>query len=98
MNAASQLRRLQVAFCLFAMVLAPIPLHPQRRPAPKVQPGAKTTAKAAPSAAPPAGMNGCPAPPSAFGSKEKLLVGLEGKIYFLAPGTRKLPDFEAMES
>jgi outer membrane protein OmpA-like peptidoglycan-associated protein len=40
----------------------------------------------------------CPAPPSAFGSKDKLDVGIEGKIYFVAKNTRALPDFSKLES
>ena len=39
----------------------------------------------------------CPPPPS-FGAKEKSPVSIEGKIYFLEKGTRKLPDFSGMES
>jgi outer membrane protein OmpA-like peptidoglycan-associated protein len=34
----------------------------------------------------------CPAPSAAFGSKDRSPVSMEGKIYFLDPGTRKLPD------
>jgi len=40
----------------------------------------------------------CPAPPSAFGSKERLDVGIEGKIYFIEKNTRALPDFTKLES
>lgn len=40
----------------------------------------------------------CPAPPSAFGSKDKLDVGIEGKIYFVEKNTRSLPDFSKMQS
>lgn len=42
--------------------------------------------------------SGCPAPPSAFGSKDKLAVGVEGKIYFLDTTVRKFPDFTTMKS
>jgi outer membrane protein OmpA-like peptidoglycan-associated protein len=40
----------------------------------------------------------CPAPPSEFGSKDKLDVGIEGKIYFVEKNTRALPDFSKLES
>lgn len=52
--------------------------------------GAFGTASAAPST--------CPAPASAFGSTERLKVGIEGKIYFLEKTTRKLPDFTTLVS
>ncbi len=42
--------------------------------------------------------SGCPAPPTAFGSKDKLMVGVEGKIYFLDKTVRKFPDFTTMKS
>src|SRR6185295_15590711 len=40
----------------------------------------------------------CPAPPAAFGSKDKLSVGVEGKIYFIETNTRVLPDFDKLQS
>src|SRR5512138_1163110 len=40
----------------------------------------------------------CPAPPSEFGSKDKLDVGIEGKIYFVEKNTRALPDFTKLDS
>ncbi|HVS22311.1 MAG TPA: OmpA family protein [Gammaproteobacteria bacterium] len=40
----------------------------------------------------------CPAPPTAFGTKDKLAVGVEGKIYFVEKTTRALPDFAKLES
>src|SRR5690349_20718131 len=40
----------------------------------------------------------CPAPPTEFGSKDKLDVGIEGKIYFLPKNTRALPDFSQLTS
>jgi len=44
------------------------------------------------------GASECPAPPSAFGTKDKLAVGVEGKIYFVEKTTRALPDFSKLES
>jgi outer membrane protein OmpA-like peptidoglycan-associated protein len=46
----------------------------------------------------PAPFAACPAPPSEFGSKDRLRVGLEGKIYFIDKTTRKIPDFSTMQS
>ena len=51
-----------------------------------------------PATAAPDASSGCPAPPTAFGSKDKLMVGIEGKIYFLDKTVRKSPDFTTMKS
>jgi outer membrane protein OmpA-like peptidoglycan-associated protein len=40
----------------------------------------------------------CPAPPAEFGSADRTSVSMEGKIYLLSPGTRKLPDLTTLVS
>lgn len=59
---------------------------------------AAPAAQAAPAAAAAVIGDVCPPPPTEFGSRDRSAVSMEGKIYFLQPGTRKLPDLSALPS